>query len=119
MIGVAVICCGGLGAVLRFIVGDLVSKVTRRRFPFGTMVVNLTGSFALGLLVGFGGSSGDLRLVVGTGLLGGFTTFSTHIVETLRLAIEEQRWVAATINLTLTAASCLIAGGVGLAIPRI
>jgi len=76
---------GALGALGRFTVDAAVSARRPSDFPFGTLAVNLSGSFALGALVGLG-IAGDALLVLGTGLLGGYTTFSTWMFETQRLA---------------------------------
>lgn len=105
---------GGLGAVLRFGTDQWVANHLTNRFPLGTLLVNITGSFALGLLVGLFGADSDVVLVAGTGLLGGFTTFSTHAVETLRLALLARRpgWAAA--NVLTTALFCLSAAVAGL-----
>ena len=81
---------GAFGAFARFHVGAVVTARRPSDFPFGTLAVNLTGSFALGVLVGV--SAGDAALfVLGTGLLGGYTTFSTWIVEAQRLG-EDAAW---------------------------
>jgi fluoride exporter len=75
---------GAAGAYARF---SVAAAVTARRpgdFPWGTFVVNLTGGFVLGLLTG-AGVTGDALFVLGTGFLGGYTTFSTWMVETQRL----------------------------------
>jgi fluoride exporter len=71
---------GALGAYARFWVGGIVTARRPGPFPFGTFVVNLSGGFALGLLVGLS-VTGPALLVLGTGLLGGYTTFSTWMVE--------------------------------------
>jgi CrcB protein len=95
VLGTAV--AGGLGAALRFFVGGLVTARSRRPFPVATGVINLTGSFALGLLTGVAGNgwlAPEITAVLGLGLLGGYTTFSTASVETVRLA-EERRFGAA------------------------
>ena len=70
---------GGLGAVSRHLTGMAVMRVSGARFPWGTMLVNIAGCLAMGLLIAWlarrsaGGS--DLRLLLATGFLGGFTTF--------------------------------------------
>lgn len=81
-VGVAVF--GALGAVARFRVDSAVSSWMPSDFPMGTLVVNLTGSFALGVIVG-ASVTHDVAFVLGTGFMGGYTTFSTWMVETERL----------------------------------
>jgi fluoride exporter len=81
---------GALGAYARFYVGGAVTARRPSDFPFGTLVVNLTGSFALGLLVGMSAEE-TVLLVLGTGLLGSYTTFSTWMVEAQRLG-EDAAW---------------------------
>jgi CrcB protein len=81
-LGVAVL--GALGAVTRFRVDSAVSARFPSDFPFGTLVVNLTGSFALGVLVGASVTQ-RVAFLLGTGYLGGYTTFSTWMVESARL----------------------------------
>ncbi|MGL3200251.1 MULTISPECIES: fluoride efflux transporter CrcB [Curtobacterium] len=78
---------GGIGAALRFLLdGAVKARVTG--FPLGTLVINVSGSFVLGVLTG-AGQSGALALpvvaVLGTGMMGGYTTFSTASVETVQL----------------------------------
>jgi fluoride exporter len=75
---------GAAGAYARFSVTAAVPARRPGAFPWGTFVVNLTGGFALGVLTG-AGVTGDALLVVGTGFLGGYTTFSTWMVEAQRL----------------------------------
>jgi CrcB protein len=82
--------CGALGSWARFRVGGAVAARRPSDFPFGTFVVNLTGGFLLGLLTGLS-VTGDALLVFGTGLLGGYTTFSTWMVEAQRLG-EDAEW---------------------------
>ena len=81
---------GALGAYSRFLLGHAITTRRPSAFPYGTFVVNLTGGFALGLLTGLA-VSGDALLVLGTGLLGAFTTFSTCMVEAQRLG-ENGNW---------------------------
>lgn len=84
---------GGLGAVLRFVFDGAVSDRFEGNFPSGTFAVNLAGALLLGLLVGAGVDGDGLRLA-GVGLLGSFTTFSTWMFESERLAEDGQVGVA-------------------------
>ena len=80
---------GALGALARYGVSGVVQRRWRTAFPIGTLVVNITGAFAAGLLLGVatGRSVPDLALIaVGVGFLGGYTTFSTWMVETVLAA---------------------------------
>ncbi|MGG7466075.1 fluoride efflux transporter CrcB [Plantibacter sp. YIM 135347] len=79
---------GGLGAVARLVVDGAIRARWATRFPWGTTVINVTGSFLLGLVTGLAVAhvlDDSWKLVIGTGLLGGYTTFSTASVETVRL----------------------------------
>jgi CrcB protein len=93
--GVAVL--GGLGALARF---GLDGAISRGSFPLGTLAVNLTGAFLLGLLVGATTDETALRLA-GTGFLGAYTTFSTWMLESHRLG-EEGRLRLGLLNLGLS-----------------
>ncbi len=88
---------GALGALGRFTIDGAVSARWPSDFPFGTLAVNLSGGFALGALVGLG-VTGDAILVLGTGLLGSYTTFSTWMFEAQRLA-ENGAWRRMWLNL--------------------
>lgn len=86
---------GALGAGARHLVSDLFLRQFGSAWPWGTLFINVTGSLLLGLLVGglaFRGGEGQaqLRLLLGTGVLGGFTTFSAYSLETVQL-IERGR----------------------------
>lgn len=88
---------GGIGAVLRFAAVQWVTERTTFPFPWGTLAVNLTGSLLIGfLLTLFIEQDADptLRLLLVTGVLGGYTTFSAFSYETLSL-VQEARWLAA------------------------
>jgi CrcB protein len=102
---------GALGAWLRFMVGGAITARRPSDFPFGTFAVNLTGGFTLGVLTG-AGVSGDALLVFGTGLLGGYTTFSTWMVEAQRLG-EDARWGLMQAYLLGSMAAGLAATGLG------
>lgn len=89
MITLLIALAGGVGAAARFLVDSWVATRLRASLPTGTVVVNVTGSLLLGLLTGWAirhGGGGDVKAVLGTGLLGGYTTFSTASVEAVRLA---------------------------------
>lgn len=98
---------GGTGALARFALDGLVGERVSGAFPYGTLVVNVVGCVCLGLLTGaaLGGTVGQ---VVDTGLVGAFTTFSTWMVDTHRLA-EDNRLPMAVVNLVLS----LVLGGAG------
>jgi CrcB protein len=102
---------GGLGALARFRVGEAVRTRWPCKFPLGTLAVNLTGSLLLGVLVGASLAS-DTLLVLGTGFLGGYTTFSTWMVESERLA-EDGQARAMWFNLLGSMALGLAAAGLG------
>jgi len=75
---------GGVGAIGRFVLDGAVSARAGRSFPWGTLAVNLSGALVLGILAG-AAVHGDALRLAGTGLLGGFTTFSTWMFESHRL----------------------------------
>jgi CrcB protein len=81
-IGVGVL--GGFGGIARFLLDGRVAGRLGRAFPYGTLAVNLLGAFVLGAVVGAAFSADTFRLL-GTGFVGGFTTFSTWTLESHRL----------------------------------
>jgi CrcB protein len=87
---------GGAGAVARLVLDGLLRARRGTGYPVGTAAVNLSGSLLLGLVAGLSGAvlPEPARLVLGTGFLGGYTTFSTAAVETVRLAGERRRRAA-------------------------
>ncbi|MCL4288415.1 MAG: fluoride efflux transporter CrcB [Thermoleophilia bacterium] len=101
---VAVGAIGGAGAVARLLLDGAVSVRVSTPFPVGTLAVNLLGSLVLGIVAGVGIGADGARLVT-TGLLGSFTTFSTWMLESHRLAEDGEGGVAAA-NLAVS----LIAG---------
>ena len=80
---------GGVGAVARFLLDGTVSGRIGRDFPFGTLAVNISGAFVLGVLAGAALADDAYRLL-GTGLVGAFTTFSTWALESHRLGEDGQ-----------------------------
>jgi CrcB protein len=88
-IGVGV--CGAAGAYARHRLSLAIIAWRPTRFPLGTFAVNMSGTFALGLLTG-AQVAGEAMLVIGTGLLGAYTTFSTWMVDAQRLG-EDREWM--------------------------
>jgi len=111
---------GGIGTLLRFSLALFVDTRLGVRFPWGTLAVNLLGCFAIGWLVTWAGLRGGLspsaRLFLVSGLLGGFTTFSSFGMETWQL-VEGGRVGAAALNAAGSVAAGLaaVAAGVWLA----
>ena len=89
LIWAGVVVIGGAGSVLRFFADGLVSSAAGRDFPFGTMVINISGAMILGLLTGLALGSTE-ALLAGTAAVGSYTTFSTWMLETQRLTEERQ-----------------------------
>lgn len=77
------------GVLARFLFSSWMKKRWSMEFPLGTFLINLTGSFLLGLLAG-SGADRHLQLLIGTGFMGSFTTFSTFKVENMELRLEEK-----------------------------
>ena len=94
MIGIGIFFGGGVGALLRYGVEGAISDRHRSPFPLSTLVINVSGSAALGLIAGLltrGALPANAALWIGTGVVGGYTTFSTFTYETLRL-VEDSAW---------------------------
>lgn len=114
----AVCVAGGIGAALRFIIDGAIRHRTPPSFPYATMIINISGSLVLGLLAGLvlgQVASHHWQLIIGTGMMGGYTTFSTASVETIRL-VEEGRWRAGLINGLGMLVLCTAAAAGGLAL---
>jgi fluoride exporter len=92
---------GGLGSVGRHLISGSVMRRTPGAFPTGTLAVNLSGALLLGALVG-AGVGGDAYRLWGVGLIGGFTTFSTWVFESQRLAEEEHHVRLGVLNLVVS-----------------
>lgn len=103
---------GGVGAGLRYLVDIGVMALTKGRFPWGIVVVNIIGSFALGVVTA---SVPEAAFIVGAGLLGGYTTFSTAMLDTLALWRDGER-PASLLHLVGTWAASVAAAlaGIGL-----
>lgn len=110
-VGIAL--AGGLGSASRLFLDGIIRSRTRATMPWGTIALNLTGSFLLGLITGFTTSQllpETVHLIVGAGFLGGYTTFSTASFETIRL-LQERKWVIGGLNgLGVLVAATAVAG---------
>jgi CrcB protein len=105
---------GFLGAVSRYVISDWAAQKWGAAFPYGTLIINLAGSFLLGLFLTLATErllvDPRLRLFLATGFLGAFTTFSTFTYESVELVLNGGRWLG-TINL---AGSVLLGAGMAL-----
>ena len=107
---------GGLGAATRFTLDGLIRGKAKTVIPAGTVIINVSGSLLIGFLTGVASSHGSadgIELILGTGFLGGYTTFSTASVETVRL-VESRRLGLAATNALGTAVLTILAAAAGL-----
>lgn len=102
------------GAPLRYLVDRWIQARHDMLFPWGTLTVNVVGSFALGLLLATGPDRG-VTAAVGTGFCGALTTYSTFAYETSRLVEDGDRWHAA-LNILANVTLCLVAAAAGWAL---
>ena len=93
LVWAGVVLVGGTGSVLRFLVDRTVARRLSRPFPFGTLVVNISGATVLGFLGGLALNK-EAALLAGTAFVGAYTTFSTWMLETQRVGEERQAWAA-------------------------
>ena len=112
---------GGLGSLARYFTGLWLADRLGAAFPWGTLMVNVLGSFLIGLIATLADESGSIgpqaRLLLVTGLLGGFTTFSAFSLETWRL-LEQNEMGRAALNVAGTLALSFIAVALGVATGR-
>lgn len=118
---VAVAAGGALGAVLRFWLSTAVYAWLGRGFPYGTLVVNVLGSFLMGLLFVLTierlAITAEWRAFLLVGVLGAFTTFSTFSIETLNL-LEQADFAKAIVNMLASVLACVGAAYVGVLLAR-
>ena len=102
----------------RFVLDGAIRGVRPVALPIGTIVINLSGSLLLGLAIGLADAAvlpDPSRLIVGTGFLGGYTTFSASSVETVRL-LQERRLGLGLLNSVGLLVGCAVLAGLGLAL---
>jgi len=118
---------GALGSMLRFGLGGWIDSSAQKTgviFPWGTIIVNITGCFVIGFVAAISASEGRFMLnsltrqFIMIGILGGYTTFSSFSLQTLSLAQDGQWWGAAT-NVTLSVVLCLTGVWLGAALAGI
>jgi CrcB protein len=108
-VGVGLI--GGAGSVARFLADSVVASAAGRDFPLGTFAVNVSGAVILGLITGLA-LGHDQALLAGTAAVGSYTTFSTWMLETQRLA-EERQHAKAAVNVIASLAAGVAAAALG------
>ncbi|HEX3906820.1 MAG TPA: fluoride efflux transporter CrcB [Mycobacteriales bacterium] len=111
----------GIGAVARYVVDQVVSHRYPSTWPWGTFVINVTGSFVLGLVTGLAthhGLSTNASVVLGTGFAGGYTTWSTLMLEATTFA-DDGHHIHATITVATSLVAGLTAAAIGLSLALI
>ncbi|MBK3776016.1 fluoride efflux transporter CrcB [Azospirillum sp. YIM DDC1] len=109
---------GAIGSVLRFWCSGAIAGLFGQTFPWGTLVVNIAGSFVIGFTATLTGPDGrlfvpsDARSFVMVGVCGGYTTFSSFSLQTLNLA-QDGEWLLAGGNVLLSVTLCMIAVWLG------
>ena len=113
---------GAIGSVLRLLVSLAAAHWLGADFPYGTLFVNLAGSFVIGFVQQIGGEAllipDNVRLFLTTGMMGGLTTYSTFSYETIRL-METNAWQAAWVNVLVTTIAALGLCFLGIAAGRL
>ena len=109
---------GAIGSVSRYWLNGLISNAVGQTFPWGTLTINATGSFIIGLFATLTGPDGRIfvpgewRMFFMIGVCGGYTTFSSFSLQTLTLA-EDGEWLWAGANIVMSVAFCLMAVWIG------
>jgi len=112
---------GALGTVGRYFVSGVVAQLIGETFPWGTILINVSGSFVIGLFATMTGPDGRYfvgstgRQFVMTGICGGYTTFSSFSLQTQNL-VNDGEWVYAGANISLSVILCLLAVWAGYAL---
>ena len=112
------VCVGGaIGTAARYLTALWIPTLLGTSFPFATLIVNVVGSFFIAFIMQIGVTSPDLRAMLTTGVMGGFTTYSTFNYETTEF-LREGAWGLAAANIIGTVIVCLLAGFAGAALAR-
>ena len=117
------ICLGGAaGTGARYLIGGQAARWLGPEFPYGTLFINVLGSFLIGFIQQVGLTTLAIpettRLVLTIGVMGGLTTYSSFSYETIRL-IENGSWLGAAANIVLTTGLCLVVCVLGLGLGRV
>ena len=112
---------GAIGTLLRYLVSLLAAHWLGTEFPYGTLIVNVSGAFVIGLVQQLGTEAllipDNMRLFLTTGMMGGLTTYSTFSYETVRL-MEAGSWNQAWVNILVTTVICLSLCFLGMGVGR-
>ncbi|HEY7371251.1 MAG TPA: CrcB family protein [Polyangia bacterium] len=112
---------GAFGTGARYLLGGWAQRTLGTGFPWGTLIINALGSLLIVIIMHLsiqrGVISPDLRVILTTGLMGGFTTYSTFNYETIRL-FQDGALALGALNVATTVTVCLLAGGLGVLICR-
>jgi CrcB protein len=113
---------GAVGSIARYLMASRIQTATGWQFPLGTVLVNILGCFLIGilyvLLVARPDPKHELRALLITGVMGGFTTFSSFSLETVTMAMNGN-YGGATLNVVVSVAACLVGTVLGIALARI
>lgn len=113
---------GAIGTLLRYLTSLMAAQWFGTEFPYGTLIVNLSGAFIIGLVQQLGTEAlmipDNTRLFLTTGMMGGLTTYSTFSYETVRL-MESGAWSQAWINIFVTTVICLSLCFLGMGVGRV
>ncbi len=113
---------GAIGTALRYLMSILAARWFGAEFPYGTLIVNLSGAFIIGFVQELGTETvlipDNVRLFLTTGMMGGLTTYSAFSYETVRL-MEAKAWSQAWINIVVTTTICLCLCFLGIAVGRL
>jgi fluoride exporter len=112
---------GALGSMARYWVGGWAPRLLGQAFPYGTLIVNVLGSFLISVVMTVALNteiiSPNARIFLTTGIMGGFTTYSSFNYETLALS-QQSLWMTASLNVGVTGVGCLLAGALGIVLGR-